>query len=143
MNPLGRSVAKLFLLPNRHVLLEPVDKPLRCLERDSAMRRTDHHGNARLADRHLTQPVNQQAFDQLPPLARGGFEFRELRLSHALISFVTKLEGLFAGSELTSDANKGHHRTGRWLACLLHEGAEVDRLVGERDHRCRGSLGVP
>src|SRR5437762_6048042 len=78
-DPVGITVGKVLLLPDRNVVLEALDPVTGRLERLGAVGRRDAHDHGDLADAERSEPVPQRSsadgppFEQLPPdLLEGG-----------------------------------------------------------------------
>ena len=126
MHPLARAVGPVFLLPNRHVALQRVDQPLARGEGVGAVGRADDDRHARLAQRHVAQAMDDDAFYQRPAAAGLGFQLGQLLLGHFVVGLVVERDGSPAGGDLPRRAEKQHDRPGRGL-----------RRRGEQGSWCR------
>jgi len=106
MDPFGASVRPLFLFPDGYLLFERVDQPLARREGISPMGAGHDHRHASFTGRYDSQPMDNLARFQRPPLPGGRFELLQLLEGHLLIRVVPQLNGLPALGLLPSDTQE-------------------------------------
>src|SRR5262249_9702604 len=83
VDPLGAAVVPVFLLPDGHQFLEPVDGVTTRLERLAAVRAADGDGDAHLADFQMPEPVDHDHLADGPALACLPLDLGHFFLGHA------------------------------------------------------------
>ena len=135
MDPLSRSVAPIFFLPDRHNFFEPVDEESSRVERLMSMRATDGNRNTDIAEFQVSQPMHDSRLDHRPASASFRFEFSQLGFGHLRVRIVIERDGLPTVSHLTHGSEKQHDRASLIRANGFGQRGEVDRFVSELDHR--------
>src|SRR5262249_46840672 len=134
MDPFRGAVGPVFLLPDGHDLLEPVDGEPACLERLAPMRATHGHGHAHLADFEMAQPMHQDDFPDRPARARLLLDLRELLFGHARVGFIIERGSRAAIGQVADGTEERDNRAATRTAHLLRQDMVVNRLGRQAVH---------
>src|SRR5712691_3734155 len=127
------AALEVFLLPDRHDFLDPIDSKPACLERLSAMRRRDRDRYRRLADIDEPDSMLNRDTHNLPPLSRLTCELPHLAQRHRFVSLVLEPNHAPASVILPGHPVERHRRARAWVCDGAFERFEVDRPPPDRN----------
>src|SRR5438067_1035947 len=87
MYPFRTAVRPVFLLPDRHEILEPIDGIMTRLKSLGPMRTTDSHGDAYRADLQVAEPMDHGHFTYRPAGPGLALDLGHLLLGHPGVRF--------------------------------------------------------
>src|SRR5205823_3689424 len=126
-----------LLLPERHRLLERVDRVLARRQRVVAVRRRDGDRDARLADLDPADPVVDRDRPELVPLLELGGDLGHHLLGHLGVGLVLEIED---GPAARFPANRAEERrdgAGALVGDLLDDRLEREPLFGDAERAAR------
>src|ERR1700730_2094283 len=127
------AALEVFLLPDRHDLLQPVDREAAGFKGLGTMRRRDRDRDRSLADIDQADAMTDRDADDTPSLARLARQPAHLAERHRLVSFVLQPDNVAAGVVGARGPGEGDDRAGVRVGNGAFERRDVDRCGADSD----------